>query len=257
MQTKLCGVTLHYEQYGQGSRNVLMLHGWGCEIKHFAPIAEALQSDYRVTVIDFPAHGQSSHPPEPWGVADFAACVKALILQLQIAPCDIIAHSFGGRVALYLAANDPQLINRMVLTGCAGIKAPQTPRQKKRAVRYRRMKKLYQSLGKVGLFRKTSERLLSDLRKKYGSPDYNALSDEMKKTFVKVVSEDLTPLLPQVKASTLLVWGENDTETPLWMGKQMEKTIPDAGLVVFEQDDHFAYLRQWPRFVCVVRAFLK
>ena len=37
----------------------------------------------------------------------------------------------------------------------------------------------------------------------------------------------------------------------------MEKEIPDAGLVIFEQDDHFAYLRQWPRFAAVVRAFLK
>ena len=97
MQAELCGVTLHYEQYGQGDRHVLMLHGWGCEIKHFAPIADSLQSDYHITVIDFPAHGQSTPPPQPWGVADFAACVKALILQLSIAPCDIIAHSFGGR----------------------------------------------------------------------------------------------------------------------------------------------------------------
>ena len=110
MQAELCGVTLHYEQYGQGDRHVLMLHGWGCEIKHFAPIADSLQSDYHITVIDFPAHGQSTPPPQPWGVADFAACVKALILQLGIAPCDIIAHSFGGRVALYLAANEPHLV---------------------------------------------------------------------------------------------------------------------------------------------------
>ena len=74
MQAELCGVTLHYEQYGQGDRHVLMLHGWGCEIKHFAPIADSLQSDYHITVIDFPAHGQSTPPPQPWGVADFAAC---------------------------------------------------------------------------------------------------------------------------------------------------------------------------------------
>ncbi|MCQ2454207.1 MAG: alpha/beta hydrolase, partial [Clostridia bacterium] len=85
----------------------------------------------------------------------------------------------------------------------------------------------------------------------------NALDDEMKKTFVKVVNEDLSPLLPQIQASTLLVFGENDTDTPLWMGQRMEKEIPDAGLVVFENDDHFAYLRQWPRFCAIVQAFLK
>ena len=79
----------------------------------------------------------------------------------------------------------------------------------------------------------------------------------MKKTFVKIVSEDLASLLPRIRASTLLIWGENDQETPLWMGKKMETEIPDAGLAVFEGDDHFAYLRQWPRFVAVVRTFLE
>jgi len=78
----------------------------------------------------------------------------------------------------------------------------------------------------------------------------------MKKTFVKVINQDLTPLLPDIQASTLLIWGEKDTETPLWMGQKMEQDIPDAGLVIFENDDHFAYLHQWQRFVTVVRAFL-
>ena len=256
MLTEIKGVKLHYEQSGQGG-NILMLHGWGCSTKHFEPIAKALEKDYRVTVIDFPAHGESSQPPEPWGVSDFAACVKELIERLGIAPCDIIAHSFGGRVALYLAANEPQLVNRLVLTGCAGLRKPQTEEQKKKSERYQKFKKLYLGLEKVKPLQSIAENGLKFLQQKYGSADYNALSDEMKKTFVKVVNEDLSPLLPRIQASTLLVWGEKDDATPLWMGQKMEKEIPDAGLVIFENDDHFAYLRQWPRFVTVVRAFLK
>ena len=257
MLLDICGVTVHYEQYGDGDRHILMLHGWGCEIKHFAPIADALSGDYHITVIDFPAHGQSSCPPVPWGVADFAACTKALIQALSIMPCDIIAHSFGARVALYLAAFDPQLVNRLVITGGAGLKSVPTPAQKKRSAQYQRMKKLYLQLAKIRPLQPIMEKSLDALRKKYGSADYNALSEEMRKTFVKVISEDLSPLLPRIRASTLLVWGENDQDTPLWMGQKMEKEIADAGLVVFENDDHYAYLRQWPRFVRVVQAFLK
>lgn len=257
MLTEIKGVKLHWEQSGQGDKNILMLHGWGCSTKHFEPIAKALASDYHVTVIDFPAHGESSQPPEPWGVSDFADCVKQLIEKLGIAPCDIIAHSFGGRVALWLAANEPQLVNRLVLTGCAGLRKPQTEEQKKKSQRYQKLKKLYLGLEKVKPLQSLAESGLKALQQKYGSADYNALSDEMKKTFVKVVNEDLSPLLPRIQASTLLVWGEKDDSTPLWMGQKMEKEIPDAGLVVFEGDDHFAYLRQWPRFVTVVRAFLK
>ncbi len=257
MLTEIKGVNLHWEQSGQGDKNILMLHGWGCSTKHFEPIAKALASDYHVTVIDFPAHGESSQPPEPWGVSDFADCVKQLIEKLGIAPCDIIAHSFGGRVALWLAANEPQLVNRLVLTGCAGLRKPQTEEQKKKSQRYQKLKKLYLGLEKVKPLQSLAESGLKALQQKYGSADYNALSDEMKKTFVKVVNEDLSPLLPRIQASTLLVWGEKDDSTPLWMGQKMEKEIPDAGLVVFEGDDHFAYLRQWPRFVTVLRAFLK
>ncbi len=256
MQTELCGVSLHYEQYGQGDRQILLLHGWGCSIQHFEPIARDLARDYHLTVIDFPAHGQSSNPPEPWGVGDFAACTRELVERLGIAPCDIIAHSFGGRVALHLAANQPQLVRRLVLTGCAGIKKPQTEEQKKRSEHYQKLKRLYQGIEKIKPLEGMAHKGLKALQQKYGSADYNALSDEMKKTFVKVISEDLSPLLPRVQASTLLVWGEKDQDTPLWMGQKMEKEIPDAGLVVFENDDHFAYLRQWTRFVAVVRAFL-
>ena len=249
------GVKVYYEQHGAGP-NVLLLHGWGCAVQHFAPIAQELAKNYRVTAIDFPAHGQSGRPPEPWGVPDYAACVRDLMEQLSIAPCDIIAHSFGGRVALYMAATWPELVHRLVITGGAGIKKPQTEEQKKRGEAYQQKKKQLMALTRLPLIGGMAQKSLKALQQKYGSADYNALDDEMKKTFVKVVSEDLRPLLPKIQASTLLIWGEKDQDTPLWMGQAMEQEIRDAGLVIFENDDHFAYLRQWPRFVTVVRAFL-
>jgi pimeloyl-ACP methyl ester carboxylesterase len=79
----------------------------------------------------------------------------------------------------------------------------------------------------------------------------------MKKTFVRVVNQDLRDCLPKIKASTLLIWGELDTgASALWMGKAMAKEIPDAGLVVFDGRGHFAYLEELPRFNKIVRNFL-
>lgn len=251
------GVEIHYEQAGEAGNPVLLLHGWGCSIRHFEPIARDLARDHRVTVIDFPGHGESGRPKEPWGVPEFAACVRELILQLRFAPCDIIAHSFGGRVALYLAATWPELVGRLVLTGCAGLKKEQTPEQKKKSDAYQRKKKWLQAAEKWPLLGVPAKKALEALRKKYGSADYNALDEEMRKTFVKVISQDLRPLLPAISASALLIWGEKDQDTPLEMGRMMEKEMRDAGLVIFEGDDHFAYLRQWPRFLAVTRAFLK
>ena len=79
----------------------------------------------------------------------------------------------------------------------------------------------------------------------------------MRQTFVKVVNQDLTELYSRFRASTLLIWGDADTETPLWMAKEMEKRIPDAGLVILEGGTHFAYLEQAARFNVIVRQFLK
>ena len=94
------------------------------------------------------------------------------------------------------------------------------------------------------------------LRQKYGSRDYNALDEEMRKTFVKVIQLDLADCLPLIRQPVLLIWGDRDTETPLWMGQKMEREIPDAGLVILEGGSHFAYLEQAPRFNAIVRTFL-
>ena len=251
------GVKVYYEQSGTAGPQVLLLHGWGCSTKLFDPIAQELSKDYRVTAIDFPGHGQSARPDAPWGVPEYAQCVREVMEQLGLTGCDVIAHSFGGRVAIYLSSHWPETIGRMVLTGCAGLKAEPTPEQKKRSAVYQKKKRLLENVQKLPLLGKWAGGALEALRRRYGSADYNALDAEMRKTFVKVVNQDLRPFLPDVKAPALLVWGENDTATPLWMGRAMEKEIPDAGLVLFENDDHFAYLHQWPRFVAVVRAFLK
>mgnify|MGYP004684171369 CR=1 FL=1 len=100
------------------------------------------------------------------------------------------------------------------------------------------------------------EKMEEKLRRKYGSADYNALDEEMRKTFVKVINLDLTDRLPLIQQPTLLLWGDADTETPLWMGKKMEELIPDAGLVVLEGGTHFAYLEQRARFCAIARHFL-
>ena len=67
----------------------------------------------------------------------------------------------------------------------------------------------------------------------------------------------MTQLLPNIKASSLLIWGTLDTATPLSDALTMEKLIPDAGLVKVEGGSHYAFLEA-PEFVArVVKSFLK
>ncbi len=78
----------------------------------------------------------------------------------------------------------------------------------------------------------------------------------MRGTLVRIVNEDLRSLLPQVHIPVLLIWGEQDTETPIEDGRLMERLIPDAGLVTFEGAGHYAYLEQAARFCRIVEVFL-
>ena len=256
MRESINGTEIHYEIAGAGGSKVLLLHGWGCDRSLMQPVANHLQDQFSILIPDFPGHGESGRPPEPWGVPEFAACLLNLLKEADFIPCDVIAHSFGCRVAAWLAAENPDLFTRMILTGAAGLRPRQSEEARKRSQQYRRLRGYCETIRKIPGMKNAAAGLEEKLRQKYGSRDYNALDEEMRKTFVMVINEDLRPLLPQIKASTLLIWGEKDQDTPLWMGQIMEKEIPDEGLVVFENDDHFAYLRQWPRFVAVVRAFL-
>lgn len=256
MELQANGAVIHYELSGQGSNRVVLLHGWGCDTSLMKPVADDLARDMQVLSLDFPGHGKSSRPPEPWGVPEYAAATLEALRQLNFLPCAVIAHSFGGRVAAYLAAEDSSLFTKLIFTGAAGIKKPQTEEGRRRTARYKRLKGLCRALGRMSVFGSLPEKMEEKLRQKYGSRDYNALDADMRQTFVKVISLDLSDRYREIRQPTLLIWGDQDTETPLWMGRQMERDIPDAGLAVLEGGTHFAYLEQVQRFNKIARVFL-
>ena len=251
------GTEISYRIEGEGENRVLLLHGWGCDMKLMQPVADALKKDHRTLVIDFPGHGESGNPPETWGVPEYAACLKELLKRLCFSPCSVIAHSFGCRVSAWLEAEEPELFDRIVFTGAAGIRPVPDESSQKRSARYRKLKGYCETIRRIPLLRKAASGWEEKLRQKYGSRDYNALDEEMRKTFVRVINLDLTDLYERFRAPTLLIWGDRDNETPLWMAKEMEKRIPDAGLVILEGGTHFAYLEQIGRFNMIVREFLK
>jgi len=244
MEQKIDGVRVYYEQHGQGP-DILLLHGWMCSTELWKPVVDTLAHRARLTVLDFPGHGKSDRPPQPWSVTEYARCTERFVHELGLEGCAAVAHSFGGRVALYLGAERPGLFRKLVLTGCAGLRPKPTARSKVR-------NRLYKALRACCINNKAREAL----RKRFGSADYNALDEEMRKTFVRVVNQDLRDCLPRIQAPTLLYWGENDADTPLWMGREMEGTIPDAGLVLAPGAGHYAYLEQAPAFCRILESFL-
>jgi len=241
---------LHYEISGQGESWLLLLHGWGGSTQSLFAAGRDFADTKRVINIDFNGFGESPEPDSVWGVEEYADMVLGLLDELQVTQTDIISHSFGGRVSLMLSKKRPKLIRRQVLTGCAGLTDPNAGEGKSLGKLYDN-KLTHSILGDKGV-----NKLKNFVRSHFGSEDYKNASPQMREVFKKVISQDLRECLPCVQASTLLIWGENDTATPLWMGQEMERSISDAALIVFENSGHFAYLEQYGRFIAIARQFL-
>ena len=246
------GLHVQYDVRGEGER-VLLLHGWGANMEAMRPIADAVAALHMQAVsLDFPGFGGSDAPAEAWGVPEYAQFTRRFMQEMGLHGVDVICHSFGGRVTIYLASEDKSLFRRLVLVDAAGIRPKRTLKWYIRTYIYKLGKRLKRIRWIDRLFH------LSEKQKNAGSAEYRSLgSDLIRNTFVKVVNLDLTNRLPNIRNSTLLIWGSEDKDTPLYMGQLMEKRIPDAGLVVFEGAGHFSYADQYPRFCAVLKAFFR
>ncbi len=220
---------------GEGTP-VLLLHGWGCSHKTLQSVFDFYASlGKEIIVIDFPPFGNSSELKEPFKLEDYALMTLSLLSLLGLEKVEIFAHSFGARVAALI--NKKVTVTRLVITGGAGVKTRKNLKTKWRIVSYKLRKKLGLST------------------KKFGSPDYQALNPTMKKTFVSVVNRCVDEELKGITAPTLLLWGENDKETPIPSAKKMKKLIACSELITLPNSGHFAFLDDSRTFFAVLSAF--
>jgi pimeloyl-ACP methyl ester carboxylesterase len=243
------GIKLRYKLAGSGAP-ILLLHGWGGSIESMGLLFDDLARDHTVVAFDFPGHGESSLPPKAWGVAEYAESVRGVMDALQVHRPHIIAHSHGGRVTIKLATVHPDRVGKLVLVDSAGVRPPRSWRYYVRVLLAKGGKTLAKYCGRIGAMAR--ERIYRAI----ASTDY-ANAGPLRDTFVKLVNDDLTPLLSQVASPTLLIWGADDTETPLSSAKVMERLIPQARLVVLQNAGHFSYLDQYGKFRLIVRQFLR
>ena len=245
---EVAGLRVRCRSEGAGPP-VLVLHGWGASIEAVRPISAALSPIATVHAVDLPGFGESEPPPAPWGVGDYARFVDALMAAIGVESAPVVGHSFGGWIAIRLAVDFPGRVTRLVLVDSAGIRRKRTSRYYRRVA----LAKAGRAAARVAGTR--GARLQERIRGRTASRDYLEAGD-LRGTFVKVVSEDLRPLLPRIAVPTLLVWGSEDSDTPVADGELMERLIPTAGLVVFDGAGHYSYVDAAPAFGRVVRHFL-
>ena len=245
------GLDLNYIVEGEGTP-ILVLHGWGCNIDTVRSIINILNKKYKVYSLDLPGHGKSQEPKEAIGSFEYAEIVREFIKSMKIEKASFVGHSFGGKLSIIFGAKYPELVDKIVLIDSAGLIPKRGPKYYIRVYSFKSLRFLYKNL----FFWYKDEKRMEKFYKKFGSDDYRDSSGVMRKIVVKVVNENLRPLLKDIKASTLIIWGDKDDATPLYMAKIMEKEIKDSGLVVFEGAGHYSYLDDYSKFTVVIKAFL-
>lgn len=204
--------------------------------------------------MDMPGFGQSEEPKKRMNLDDYISLVTKFIEEQNITEVDLIGHSNGGRIIIKMMSNNLNFkVNKIVLIGSAGIVHEKTTKQK--------IKLSIVKFGKKVIGFKPIKKLMPNaeekLKNRMGSVDYRNASPIMKDTLVCLVNEDLQEYLPNVKAPTLLIWGENDTETPITDAEIMEKKIPNAGLVRIPYCTHYVFLERADYVNNVIKVFFE
>ena len=235
---------------GEGTP-ILLLHGWGCSNEIFRDIQQTLSQSYTTYNFDFPGFGASDEPETVWGTEEYTAMVEQFVADNNIKSPALVGHSFGGRISIiYASRND---VSRVVLVDAAGIKPKRPFKYYWKVYTFKTLKWLCNTF----LPKDKAQTIIDKRRKGAGSSDYSNASPMMRAILSKVVNEDLTHLLPKIKAPTLLFWGNMDTATPISDAKTMERLIPDAGLVVAHGTGHFSFLENAGLFTAVMKNFFK
>ncbi len=245
------GLPTAYLTAGAGP-DVLLLHGWGAHSGLVWPLAERLaQAGFRVHAPDLPGFGQTPPPAVPWSVREYAAFALAFLDALGVGVVYLFGHSFGGRLGLVLGSQHASRVIKMALSNSAGVRTQPAASARFRLSVYRLALRTLRGIGLLG----AADNLRAWYVGRYGSADYKSAAGVMRDTFVKVVNEDLLPCAARITVPTLLFWGDQDEDTPLWQGRLLEQTIPDAGLVLFPGAGHYAYLDRLSDTVRVLKHF--
>jgi pimeloyl-ACP methyl ester carboxylesterase len=168
--------------------------------------------------VDLPGFGVSPPPTEVMGAEGYAASLEPLLDHFEIPPV-LVGHSFGGRVAVCLAAANPGRVERLVLTGSPLVRlAP----GRKPSLAYR----IVRGLNRAHL---VSDDRMEALRQKRGSTDYRAANGVMRDVLVKVVNESYEPQLRSLSVPVVLLWGADDRDVPVAVAERALRLIREGG----------------------------
>jgi pimeloyl-ACP methyl ester carboxylesterase len=217
-------------------RHLVFLHGWGLTRDSLRGIGILFQHTFRVHLIDLPGFGEAPLPPADWTTIDYADLVEHYLATLRPGTVFLVGHSFGGRVALRIAARRQAYLGGVALLAVPGLPARGWSRARVRRTGVRLLRRVLTALRPI-----TGGGPLDWHTARYGSRDYLA-AGPLRGVLVRSVNEDLTESARQSACPFLLVYGTDDTETPPWLGFAYRDLMPTrATLDLLPHKDHHLY----------------
>ena len=221
---------------GENSWQLIWLHGWGQSHDCFTPLAKLFERDGQSFLYDMPGFGKTPMLENGAGTEDYANALIPQLEKLPLRPRIIIGHSFGCRVATQLAYLRPDLMDGVIYIAGAGVK-------RNRGWGFKIRAKYLKTLGKIasGIDKVFGTKLRTSYSQKFGSADYKNAGD-LRATFVSVVNEDLLDRAKKITHPALLIYGDEDNETPPEMGELYKGAMTNSSLKVLKGYGHLDIL---------------
>ncbi|HEY0733520.1 MAG TPA: alpha/beta hydrolase [Herpetosiphonaceae bacterium] len=252
------GINMHYVEKGQGNGHVLIfLHGYTDSWRSFERNLPLISKKFHVYALDQRGHGDSSRPACCYTQDDFVADVAAFMDALKIKRATIVGHSMGSFVAHQFAIEYPRRTERLVLIGSAPtsfgnevilglneavqqLEDPIDPT----FVREFQASTFYRPIPPEFLDTAVSESL-------------KLPASVWKQTLTGLLAEDHRAQLSQIKAPTLILWGDHDGIFTLEEQQELDTRIPNSTFKLYAETGHGLYV-EWPqRFVDDLEAFAR
>ena len=238
-------IDLHYGIEGPSGAPVLVLsHALGLSMAMWDPQVAALSREFRVVRYDHRGHGGSPVPAGPYRIEDLGRDVVRVLDRLELGRVSFCGLSLGGMVGLWLAANAPERVDRLVVC-CAAARMPRPEDYAERAkvVRAQGMAAIADMvIGRwfTPAFKARRPDVIAGIKARLlaSPPEGYAATCEA------LAAMDLRDDLPRIAASTLVIAGGEDQATPPEHAEEIARRIPAAELVVIPDAAHLANIEQ-------------
>ena len=224
------GLEISYKIEGAG-RPFLILHGWGSKSERWEKIRKLLVKKGLKTIVpDLPGFGKSQKPPSAWDLNDYCDFVEDFVKFLNLQKFYLLGHSFGGAIAAKYGLKSPEKIELLFLVGASCVRKRTT--KIKFFEKISGILKFFSFLPFYSLFRKGFYKFI--IRKS----DYLSTEGVMRDSYLKVIKEDLTDILPTLQLKTIIIWGDKDNVKPLKDAYLMNRKIKNSQLIIIPGGDH-------------------